>query len=189
MTGRIFKLDTPAVAYPVEIGEMKLHLRVDHSDEDGIIDDYIASATASIGEELGRVMVTETWAESMSSAPRDVYLTKLPADTLVSVTYYDTGNIQQTATIADFALYAADDWAFVRSDSWPAVFDRPDAITVKYSAGYGAADVVPAHLKQAIKLVVGHWYENREDASEVALTEIPRAASHLIGLSRVGWYG
>lgn len=48
--------------------------------------------------------------------------------------------------------------------TWPTVSLRPGpAITVRYVAGYGAAVDVPMQYKQAMLLMIGHFYENREE--------------------------
>lgn len=186
----IVTVATAPAQYPVPLGEMKEHLRVVGSYDDGYIDSLTAAAVAALGldGELGRAIITTTIDEAFKSPTRDVYLSILPAVSLVSVTYYDSDNAGQTATLADFTLYKSDDWAFVRSENWPATYDRPDAITVQYIAGQDPVDV-PANITHAIKLVVGHWYQNRENASDLNLREIPMAAGHLVGLSRRGWYG
>ncbi len=182
---------TAATGYPVSLADMKDHLRVDGADEDSLIESYISACAGMIGPEgeLGFALLTETWSESFQSPNKDVYLRVLPVTGLVSVTYYDLDNAEQTASLPDFELYKSGDWAFVRSDNWPGTYDRPDAITVTYQAGFGAEPDVPDEIKQAIKLIVAHWYQNRESSSEKNLKEIPIAASHLLGLRRVGWYG
>jgi len=184
----ILTLATAPASIPVSLDNMKAHLRVDGSDEDMLISAYLNAATAALdGEgELSRAIITQSWDEAFKNPSRDVYLSMKPAASLTSVKYYDTDNVEQTATLGDFTLYSSSDWAFVRSDSWPATYDRPDAITVRYVAGEASA---PENIVQAVKLIVSHWYQNREDTSELNLKEIPRAASHLIGLSRLGWYG
>lgn len=48
------------------------------------------------------------------------------------------------------------------------------------------ADALPA-VKMAIKLLVGHWYENREAASEVRIEDAPLAFGALIAPLR--WVG
>ena len=188
----ITALVTPAAVSPVSLDDMKEHLRVDGADENALIQAYINACASSLGSEgeLGQALTTETWDESFKNPPKDVYLSVLPARSIVSVTYYDRDNVQQTATLSDFTLYSSDRWAFVRSDNWPGTYDRPDAITIRYTAGFGddAADV-PLEVVQAVKLIVAHWYQNRENTSELNMKEIPRAASHLLGLRRVGWYG
>jgi len=173
---------------PVSLSDVKEHLRVTSSSEDAVIQAYIDAAVESLDAEgeLGRAIIEQTWDESFRTASRDIRLSILPPKALVSVKYYDRDNVQQTATLGDFTLFSGDGWAFVRSDDWPGAYDRPDAYTVRYTAGMA---YVPATLTHAIKLMVGNWYENRADASEAKLSEIPRAATHLLNLLRTGWYG
>lgn len=185
--GRIISVAVPSVSDPVSLEQIKAHLRVTSTADDGILTAYLGAAVASldVGGELGAAISVQTIDESLQSTTRDVWLSVAPARDLVSVTYYDTDNALQTAPLRDFALYKSADKAFVRSDNWPATYDRPDAVAIRYTAGH---DTAPADLCHAIKLIVGHWYENRSDTSELTLKEIPRAASHLIGLHRRGWY-
>ena len=187
MRGRIVKVTTPPAEAPVSLSEMKDHLRVIGSDQDALIGKYISAAVSSIGinGELGRALGSQTISESLQRPARDTYLSVAPATSLVSVKYYDAVNVEQTADLSGFEFYSSYDWAFVRSDVWPAAYDRPDAVTIEYNAGGD----VPEDICHAIKLIVAHWYEHPMDAAEDALTEIPRAASHLLGLHRVGWYG
>lgn len=182
----ILTLATAPAAVPVSLADLKEHLRVDGTYEDALIDGYAAAAVACLDDEIGRAIITQSWDEAFQNPSRDVYLSKLPVQSLTSVTYFDADNVEQTATLSDFTLYTSDEWAFVRSDNWPQTYDRPDAITVRYVAGTDQPD---ERVVQAVKLIVGHWYEHRMDASEAKLTEIPRAASHLVNLMRGGWYG
>lgn len=187
----ILTLVAPAAELPVSTRDMKAHLRVTGSEEDYLIESYTRAAVAALDGmgELGRAIVSQSWAESFQTASRDVNLAMTPAQSITSVKYYDDSNTLQTANLSDFTLYKGDDWAFVRSDNWPTGYDRPDAITVEYVAGYGPAGSVPVDICHAIKLIVAHWYENREDASAANLNNIPRGATMLINLHRTGWAG
>lgn len=71
---------------------------------------------------------------------------------------------------------------------WPGSYHREDAVSVTYVAGYGNADAVPAPIKAAILLIVGHLYENRE-ASTVGVSAelLPMAVDALLApYRRVG---
>jgi len=46
---------------------------------------------------------------------------------------------------------------------------------------------VPENVKAAMKLILGHLYENREDSLEVSLTTIPMSAKTLLIQDRVQW--
>jgi uncharacterized phiE125 gp8 family phage protein len=60
--------------------------------------------------------------------------------------------------------------------------DRADAVTIEFTAGYGAAaSAVPAEIKQAMYLMIGHWYENRESVNVGNIVnELPFAAQALL---------
>jgi len=46
---------------------------------------------------------------------------------------------------------------------WPQPGKAANGIEIDFTAGYGAAaSDVPAPLRQAVLLLVAHWYENRE---------------------------
>ena len=189
------ELVTAPAALPVTTAEAKAHLRVDHTDEDTLIDGLIAAAVALVDGRgmLGRAMVTQTWAQWVGNSPGKVLLQMGPFQELVSVQYYDTDNALQTATLSDFDTRKKGDYVAVQPKTgfnWPSAYMRDDAIKITYAAGYGdtAADV-PASVKQAMLLLIGHWYENRLAVSEVDMKPVPMAVEALIGAERVSWYG
>ena len=135
-------------------------------------------------------MVSQTWDESFRTTGKRFVLSKKPAQSIVSVKYFDGDNVEQTATLSDFSLIKLEDRPYVESDNWPGAYDRADAITVQYVAGYGdsGADVV-ATLRHAILLIVGFYYQFRMSADEAKLSEIPFGIRELINLESAGWYG
>ena len=62
---------------------------------------------------------------------------------------------------------------------------RPHAVTVQFDCGYAAGSVPPKVL-EALRLLTGHWYENREAVSVgVVTSEIQLAYSYLI--QKLAW--
>lgn len=50
--------------------------------------------------------------------------------------------------------------------AWPVAGDHPEAVRITFRAGMAEADGgIPAVVKSAIKLIVGHLYEHREDVT------------------------
>jgi uncharacterized phiE125 gp8 family phage protein len=71
--------------------------------------------------------------------------------------------------------------------SWPTnVSVRGGAIGITFVAGYANGDAVPKHLLQAVYLLVGHWYENRETVI-VGMTanNVPMAVQALLSICSV----
>lgn len=178
------------LAVAQSLAKAHLRLEADFAEDDTIIDFYTEAAQNVAQERLSKQLITQTWDESLASASGKVYLSKAPVQSLVSVKYYDSDNVQQTATLSDFTLVASDDWAYVDCDSWPQAYDRADAITIQYVAGYGdAVSDVPAEIRQAILLLLGQYDGVRENATEATFTEIPAGFDALINLHARGWYG
>jgi uncharacterized phiE125 gp8 family phage protein len=82
------------------------------------------------------------------------------------VTYFDETGVQQTLDPATF-FFAPGEEAMITpvpSSCWPLTqLGRPYAVTVNLTAGYGAdPEDVPAAILQAGRLLIGHWFRNRE---------------------------
>lgn len=178
---------------PISLAEAKEHLRVEHGDDDTIIARLISVAVATVDArgELGRAMVSQTWAQTGYGWRDRVELTMTPVQSLSAVKYFDTDNVEQTATLSDFRLIGTALNSYVEPvGSWPQTFDRPDALKLEYVAGWGdSASDVPESLRNALLMLVGHWYENREAYADRPPTAVPMGAMALIGLERASWYG
>lgn len=189
------KRTTPPATSPVSLTEAKAHLRVDHTDEDNLIESLIDAATSHFDGEgvLGRAIITQSWAQWVGQSPGWVRLNIATFQSLTSVEYYDTDNALQTATLTDFEIRLEGDYVIIKPKTdfnWPLAYTRQDAIKISYVAGYGDAPAdVPQSIRQAILLTVGHWYQNREAVVEGTFKELPLAVASLIGVERLGWYG
>lgn len=180
---------------PVTLDEAKAHLRVDHADDDSLINAYIAAATAYLegwsGVLGGRALITQTWSQSYQTFPIDevIGLAITPVKSITSVTYYDAEGTFQTLAAGAYTFLTDQLGAYVTlqvDEVWPAVAGRPDAMAVTYVAGYGPnpADV-PADIRQIILLMVGDWYDHRANVvSGVSAAEVPMGAPVRALLSR-----
>lgn len=189
----ILKRTIAATAWPVSVDDVKADLRLEHDDDDGLIQGLIQAATELAGAPngiTGKALATETWALSIRAAGRDscIHLPVTPVKSLSSITYYDGENQAQSLDVADFYLYGDENWAYVQPKTgvvWPSLYDRLDAITVTFVAGF---ESVPKNIQQGMRLMVSHWYENRlAVVTGTIATELPMAAEMLLGMSRKGW--
>jgi uncharacterized phiE125 gp8 family phage protein len=69
-----------------------------------------------------------------------------------------------------------------RTAAPPAPGRSASGIEIAFSAGYGDAGTdVPAPIRQALVLLVAHWFENREPLrADAAQAEIPHMVSTLL---------
>ncbi len=186
---------TPPAVEPISLTEVKEQLRIDDSDSDSILSRMISAAVEFVDGSgvLGKAMITQSWVRWVGINPGEVDIRMHPVQSLTSVKYYDTSGTLQTATVSDFELMSVDEWAVVKPKSgkaWPSAQSRDDAIRVEFTAGYGdAATDVPEPIRQALLMLVGHWYENREAVGEARLQEAPLGFNELLSAYRGQWYG
>lgn len=183
----------PPASQPVSLDQAKAQVRVLHDDDDSYIEGLVKAATAAVEEMTGRALITQTWSLSLRFPQKRIYLPKTPVQSINAITYYDRDEVEQNATVGHFHLFSDIYRAWVEPKDkrdWPDVFGRPDALTITFVAGYGAAEDVPFELRQAILMLVAHWYENREAVvTGAGPAEMPMAVEAMTGLHRTGWIG
>lgn len=153
-------------ATPVSLTEVKAHCRVDGTDDDAVLQIYLDAAVAHLdGAEgiLGRCLVTQTWDYKFDAFDGDIVVPLPDLQSVASVSYVDTAGATQTVSSADYTVAGQ---RIVHDTSWPVAGDVPNAVTVRFVAGYGLAVSVPASIKAAILLYVGDLYANREGSGE-----------------------
>lgn len=183
---------------PVSLAEAKAHCRVFIPDDDGLIAGYLLAARQFVETNLRRVLMTQTWEvtfdygwPSKTWKQERIELPFSPVQSVVSITYIDSTGATQTLTSDQYKVARTDtgEWVIVPAygASWPSVRREMAAVTVRFVCGYGSnPSDVPEPIRQAILLLVGHWYENRE-AINVGniVTELPLAVDALLFPYRV----
>jgi len=122
------------------------------------------------------------------AARRAIVVPHPPLVSVETLTYVDPDGDVLTMDAADYVVRAAESPGEIvpaYAKSWPATRGVPDAVQVEFTCGYGAPDAVPAAVKQAVLLIVGTLYANRETVAPVAMSEIPHSAEWLLGPYRV----
>ena len=186
-------LVTGPATEPVSKAEAKLHLRVDGTDDDDHIDALIVSARMHVEAILRRALITQTWKLVLDSWPTEIVkFAKPPLASVVSVTYLDEAGESQTFAAGNYIVDTASEpgrLILAKNASWPSEELYPlGAVRIEYTAGYGDAEDVPQAYKQAMLLLIGHFYENREAvvaAQGANIQELPMAVMALLFPTRV----
>lgn len=174
---------------PITLAEAKLHLRVTSTAEDTLITSLITTARERCEEVSFRALVTRTVDLYLDSWPVGgvIKLPTPPVQSITSVTYTDVDGTTGTMSAADYYLATARGSLVLKSSaSWPtAELQSTEGIKVRYVAGYGAAAAVPGWAKHAMRLLISHWYLNREAITLGTVGhELPEGAMALLMANR-----
>jgi uncharacterized phiE125 gp8 family phage protein len=164
---------------PVTLPEAKEHLRIiDDTSQDTKISSLITVAREWCEEFTCRSLVSTIFDLTLDCFPDEcggeIRLPRSKVQSVQSVKYYDTDGTLQTMDAADyFAALAGEPGRIVPALNtfWPVTRDLPEQVIVRFTAGYGDADDVPKAIKQAMLLLIGSMYENREDEVTGTITQ------------------
>ena len=187
----------PAVE-PVSVSEAKAHLRVDTDDDDTYIGTLITAARQWAETYLDRSLVYTQWEMKLDMFPWEIEMPRPPmaqdgTTTAVSITYTLNESLgTATLSTSDYRVDRAATPGVARTNyggSWPSHLADQNSVTVTWWGGYGASGSdVPAAIRHAILMHVGHLYERRLAADNVASNEVPFGVKALLDSQSWGQY-
>jgi uncharacterized phiE125 gp8 family phage protein len=186
------KLITAPEKEPVTLQEAKSHLRIESNDEDVLVTGLIEAAREWCEGYQNRAFITQTWEIALDSFPSEnhIEIPKPPLQSIESVKYYGTDETEYTFSADSYCVdtYSEPGRIVLKfGETWPSDMLRTaNGVIIQFTVGYGdTVASVPEKVKQAIKVLVGQLYENREATDIKELKEVPFAVRDLLGLERI----
>jgi len=185
-------LDTAPTELVTTRDEGRAFCRIDLQEDNGLVERLIASAAERCLKVAGRALVTQTWLLRLDSFCVPVGGTVVywdcrhgwtlspplaPFQSVTWIKYYDTAGVQQTLSASLYTAVASQVRGRIvaaAGTSWPATQSRPQAVEVKFVAGYGAAAAVPSEIKARVWNYVAYCYRNRLEVEEEYLDTLFR---------------
>lgn len=177
---------------PISVNEAKRQCRVDIADDDVWFTAAIQAARETAETLSGWKLITQTWKYIFNAWPAAdrLEIPYPPLQSVASITYKDQDGNASTFSADDY-IVDADSMpgriVLATGASWPGGTLYPvGAITLQFTCGYGDDESdVPRQLRQGVLLLIGHWYENREDTVSVGtIQRIPLGAMDLFSFNR-----
>lgn len=187
---------------PISLEDAANHLRLDRygSPEEFADQDWLTMmipAARELCESLsGLALAPTTYAMSLGMYPcgwgqyqQGINLRLAPVLGISSVTYVDENGDSQTLDPTAYTLdtYASPARLYPAIDtSWPSTSVVPNAVIVQFIAGFSTPGEspqdypLPAQLRAAMLLTLGHLYENREASSAIDMKTIPLGVTSLL---------
>lgn len=186
------KRTTDPIIEPVTTDQLDVYLRGDGVlalEEGDLLRALISSAREYVEEVTHRALISQSYTLVMDSWPsvRNTDLgwwdgvregsisagaqrhVELPIGPLISVASVVTYSDDNTSTVFDASNYFLDTNAtpgqviLNTGAVWPLSTRSRNGVEITYVAGYGDTPLdVPSPLRQAVKMIAAHWYENRE---------------------------
>jgi len=178
-------LKTAPTTTAISLAEAKAFLRVDsdYDDDDAYITSLIGVATNVVEQFTRRRLIQQTYNLYHDFFPPYIDLQVGIVDSVTHVKYYDGNNVLQTLATSNYDLDKRINPGRIyesNTGSFPSTYERPNAVEVEFVVG-GTASDVPDAIKQAIYIIVGRYYENRQDVvTGTIASELPLMVDHLL---------
>lgn len=172
---RVTPLDGDTI---LPLADAKAHLRVSHTSEDSLIASLRDAAIGHVERVSGVALASGDWRWTLRGFPARVDLPMRPVTALGDVKYYDADGVEQTyadARLVDGAVLPAANGVFPTAYGFA---------SIEFTAGLASSDEAP-ELTAAVKLLLGHFYANREAVvTGTIATELPLSVNALIDTYR-----
>lgn len=174
---------TAAAEEPITLAEAKNFLRVDHSDDDDLINALITASRQMCEQYTRRILVSTTIDEYFDKFPHNswdnlsnlIYLSRGPVASITSVKYVDEIGSEVTLTSDQYMTDLISEPARVQSTAgWFAAAGVVNQVIVRYVVGT-AKSAIEKPLIQGMMLVISELYDNRANS----VKRLPTASEYL----------
>lgn len=186
-----YAVTTAPATEPISLADAKIHLRTitgDTSEDSAVITPLIQAAREYCENITGRALSLQT----VKAYPDKWGLWRLPRPpllTVASIKYYDENGTEYTLPVADYQVDTVDGQIDILEEPNVTLRDL-NPIVVEYACGYTTGNALPMAVRQAMLLLIGHWYMNREAVTTGATTsvEIDMTTRALLRQYKAWWF-
>ncbi len=189
-TRKVTVITGPALE-PVTLAEAKLWCKVDLTTDDDLIEDVLIPAARALVEDIiDQCIQTQTLELCLDEWPDGpILLPKGPLQSVTSIKYKDSDGLETTWGASNYIVDTDSRPGRVVlawGCSYPSFSMYPsNPIRVRYVAGtQDASPTVPVShkIKLAMRLLISHWYQNRETVLVGSISkELEFAVKALLG--------
>lgn len=164
---------------PLTTSEAKAWLKIedDITADDAIVLALVTAAREYIESSTGIALYTQTvreyldkWPEktNVSNPMAEFHLMRFPVQSVTGITYLDSEGVSQTLSSSAYVVDISGKTARIglkANETFPALRDQINAVTITYVAGWDDTANIPEALKTAMKLLLAYFYERRADSA------------------------
>lgn len=178
----------PPAAEPILLGDVRTHLRLipgDMEEDDAILTPLIPAAREFCENTTGRALAPQTIAAWPDAGAGSIRLPRPPLIALEGVNIFYADGTGESLAPSSVLLDEVDGILTLPAINAPLRSVNP--IEIRYRAGY---EKLPFTLRQALLLLIGHWYENRStvEVGAIASIEVTMTLQTLLNQYKVWWF-
>jgi uncharacterized phiE125 gp8 family phage protein len=162
-----YKLISAPAIEPLTLTEVKLHLRVDYTDDDTLITALITTARQFAEMITQRQLISAQWQLRLDYFSGMIKLDRCPLISLDSIKYLDMSGTLQTMPVTDYVVDDSSEPVRITpvfGRIWPIPVPQVGAVQVNFTSGYGASEIsVPEGIKSWMKIRIASLYEHRAE--------------------------
>jgi uncharacterized phiE125 gp8 family phage protein len=160
------RLVSGSTELPLTLAQVKAHLRVDFTDDDSLIQIYLAAATSYAESFMGVALIDQTWDYYFDAFPTDSAPIQLPRSPLIEVMEFVGEDVPLSDYLVDYATLPGRVY-LTSTGAWPTVYGVTNVGRIRFRAGYvdkqgSPTGEIPSDILSAILLIVGTLYAHRE---------------------------
>lgn len=178
----------------IPLEDVKAHCRIEHADEDGLLQSLVSAAFRHIenrtGQAFDKVDGATMVLDALPAGGAGIELRWTPVRAVQGVAYLDALGAEQSLASADLYLDQRGVYPVLypaKGAKWPGCKRERGSVTVTADVGH---EVLPADVRSAALLIIGHLYEHREAVViGTGVTELPMGVELLLApyvIHRVG---
>lgn len=173
---------------PITLDAAKAHVKSipgDTSEDADILAPMISAAREFCEMRTGMILAEREVQIYPDGFAQSMRLPVEPIVRIVRITYLDADGAQQTLAASAYTLEA--DGTLTIPDPPEAQKDAAHPILITAECGFAS---LPATIRQAMLLLIGHWYNNREAVvvGSVASVEVEKTVDALLNLHKAWWF-
>jgi uncharacterized phiE125 gp8 family phage protein len=167
-----YEVTAEPATQPITVDEAKTNLKLTHTAEDALIQNFIEAATTALELRL-RLRFCRTAMAAYFNGWGGGTLqinSYTPITSITSIQYIDDQGNTQTLNPDNYTTSLKNHRPLIRIHHQPNLINHDSSVIINYMAGYSASvntttqrNAVPANVKAAIQLMTAALYENRED--------------------------
>lgn len=175
----------------ITLQDVKNHLRIRHDAEDALIQTYLDTAIFHYEDFTGRIVNLAEFKCTLDSFPhrgKAIEIMRYPVKEIKEIKYVDTYGVDQVLALSDCRIDYSEPARLAPAigKTWSLTAPVIGAVTIKFDCGYVDATKLRPSARQAILMMAGHFYNNRESVVVGRVTnEVPQSARLLMEMDKI----